>query len=213
MNIPDYQQKIQAEEVDFRNAAGQGILRHAGGILNYVLGFVEPAAIGTYEVSTLNPMQFMLEKGSNWVLADGRTTVDGTVDGTPISQTPYGILKGRMSMPDGRGLFMRMLDNTGSFYPGETDANLGQQNDNTVLQHDHTGNSVSPPGGLNPLSSNASNDVSPGSDFGNSSYNEQGPDGGIEKTVFNFNPTQGVGEISSEARAKNITINIYIRIA
>lgn len=184
-NVAPFLKKIHSQEVAFRSAISEGLFNTTGGTINFVLDNVNITPVATIEAAFLTEVQFQVQKGVGWILADGRS----------VSGSAYYSLTGRTNVPDCRGLFLRGRDHGRGIVP-EGNVDVTTYLGDTFESHTH-GNTVDF-GGMG---------------FGNRDHTnvEAGdarpqclPDWPAYTNIFN---TGG-----NETRSQNITVNYFIRI-
>jgi hypothetical protein len=190
---------LQIQEASFIAGIEDSFLLRISQVINYVLtNFNNPVPVGSIKRAFLTEAQLQAQLGTVWILADGRSTVDGTSSGTPISSTTYGTTFGATSVPDMRGLFTRMKDN-GAGINELGDLALGSYQADNVIFHTHSifitlGNSIT--------------SVLVGLANTGSSFAQALP-AGAATVVTNLVINASVG---LETAPKNVTVNNFIKI-
>jgi hypothetical protein len=146
--------------------------------------------VGDVMHSTLTEEQFIVENGSGWILADGRSVVG----------TRYASLIGT-SVPDMRGQFLRGKNNNRTDENKNPDGEiaLGVQTGDTMQGHWHAAIYSSNRNVNETRDTRLSNTAE---DFIDLDSTRQPISDGVN----------GVPRISSETRPKNVTVNIFIKI-
>lgn len=125
-DLPSVRLKVQAEETQTRFAVAESVLQKTGSSINWILDNVQQSTIGDVVMSVLNEAQFQAERGTGWVLMDGRSVIG----------SEYETVTGNSNIPDARGRYLRMQDHgagvnpAGNITPGNT-----QADENASHQH------------------------------------------------------------------------------
>lgn len=187
---------IQQEEVDYRSAVSESMLSKIGGSINW-LNANAADQIGDLRSSFLTETQFQTQRGTGWVLCDGRD----------VTGSDYETLTGSSNIPDVRGRFMRMKDNGRSLDP-QGDAALGAGRSDTYKSHVHqeqAHDGVDTPGAVNPIQ--YTNDLGTTDDFEGLVSTPSQKTGAA--SLF---PLNTVASGSSETAPLHIVCNYFIRI-
>lgn len=189
--------KIQVEESDERAPVSESLLQKMGGSINYILDQADAQAVGSYDFSRLSEAQYQAQRGTGWILADGRN----------VAGSRYATITGNTTVPDARGLFMRMKDFSTAVTPNVSGRNpagnlaLNSLQLDEFTQHAHGVTSSNSPYGMNQLlTTKLEKEV----DEGGEKYNVDG--------FLGVNFSVNANGSSTETRPRNITLNVFIRI-
>lgn len=195
-------QLIQAESVNPNKPASEYTLFTMGASINYLLSVAFP--VGTILPCMLTETQFHAQLGNpiptTWILADGRD----------ITNTTLQKISGYTLAPDLRGRFIRGKDNGAGKNP-DGDLSLGTYQADQFGAHNHNFNDPGHAHSLNESIGLLLNSYAVGSSV--SAFDQTfgaGVTGLATNTGFTgitFNSNGG-----NETRAKNLTVNYFIRI-
>lgn len=197
MNVSGAYSLIQLEEIDYSSPVSSSVFNRIAAVVNQALATSTNSALGTVELSMLTEAQFQSQKGSNWVLMDGRS----------VAGSLYASTFGVTNIPDGRGLFLRAKDNGAGNDPfGELATGTAQLN-NSYQAHSH-GGTISIQQGAIPVSFTAYSNIfnnggTASGRYHGSAYFETPPSPQQFATIANG---------GNESRARNITTNFFIKI-
>jgi hypothetical protein len=189
-NIPGSSQPIQAESLQSTGPVSEAALQAMGAGINYCLA--NGSAVGDVVSSLLTPTVFQSQRGTNWVLMDGRD----------VTGSQYNLLTGFTTIPDARGAVLRGKNNgraDGNQNPDYSDTygdnvDLGAFQTDTFENHTHTVES-----------SNGSPATYDGHAYRGAGNN--GDQYGTSAISLTNSASGG-----NETRMKNITLNHYMRI-
>ena len=155
------------------------------------VGVAETGKVGDKKDSMLTEAQFQAENGSGWILCDGRS----------ITGSQFHTITGNTPVPDARGVFIRGKDNSAGQNP-DGDLALGAAQGDTFQGHGISWKGSAAPAGH------------PGGFVGGYTYDGFAASGfltPLSGTGFTNNGN-GTPRQSSETRAKNVTMNIFMKI-
>ena len=157
---------------------------------------MEALPVGTLVHSMLSLAQFQAQMGSNWVVADGTSSVG----------TDYNIITGFPTIPDCRALFLRGLDLGKG---GDVGRNLGTFQADSTASNGLTGNAVFGGGHGHTYTRSAGGSLiaASGSSWG------VGTEPGVSVVGDgSHSHTLSIGSSESETRPDNIAVYIFIKI-
>lgn len=194
-DLPSIATYMQVEEVDERAPVSESMLQKLGQTINYVLDQTDFQAVGSIDPSDLTEAQYQGQRGTGWILSDGRN----------IAGSRYGVLTGNITVPDMRGMFIRMKDFSLAVSPNITGRNpdgnlaIGSYQGDQYNSHNHTQTGGTPFNDLMFVSG-----TGPGLNSGGS------PIGLFPRTsTFTLNNSTGG---TSDSRPRNRAMNWFIRI-
>jgi hypothetical protein len=141
-DLPSIATYMQVEEVDERAPVSESMLQKLGQSINYILDQADFQAVGSIDMSDLTEAQYQAQRGTGWILADGRN----------VAGSKYGTITGNTTVPDMRGMFPRMKDFSAAVSPNVTGRNpdgnlaLGSYQADSISDHNHPFS----PGGTQP---------------------------------------------------------------
>lgn len=188
-NIPGSINLIQQEETSFRDATSYSVFQRMGAVINYTLSTSQIFPVGTIKKAFLTEEQFQDQMGTTWVLMDGRD----------VTGSDYAILTGNTTIPDARGMFLRMKDN-GAGIDQLGDLPLGDTEQDNVPYHTH-GYSVNYADSMAALTSILD------AGFGSGQYQPLPPGAATVTVDWSIN-----NEGANDTRGRNITINYFLKI-
>ena len=133
MDLPEVAQKIYAEEIDERMPLSESVTQKIGQSLNYLENQAETLGIGSIEASFLTEAQYQARRGMGYILADGRNVLGSA----------YYVITGNTTVPDLRGLFLRMHDHSAGVNP-DGDTATGTFQDGLTRAHKHGVTTLTP---------------------------------------------------------------------
>lgn len=191
---------IQEEEIATVPVASDlswDVIRRMAAVINYALDNVGAVPVGQYEISSLTEAQFQAQKGSNWILADGRNVAGS------LFATTFGVT----NVSDWRGCFFRGKDNGRG---QDTEWPLDTLVTSDYASHTHSRNLSYVGTGIGTnLTYDQAYDI-PGEKNKAYTYNDLGMPPPQYVGVDNGFQVQNAG--GAETRPKNITVNVFVKI-
>ena len=190
--------KIQSEATAARAAVSETLMTQLGSGINYAIENAQP--VGSIIHSMLTEAQFQAIIGIKWVLMDGQSVVG----------SDYETITGDSSIPDGRGVFLRCENNGRSDGDENPDASaLGDFQTDEFRSHEHRGFSAQSVGAGTSVALTTSNYPAFEETQGtpNSGYVY-----GIRGTAVGSSIGRTSASGGNETRAKNVTVNYFIKI-
>jgi hypothetical protein len=186
--------KVQLEETQYLDSLGRETYQKVGRNINQLIDDAVSPLLGEVKISVLDETTFQERRGTGWVVMKGQD-----IAGSDYAST-LNTITGSTSLPDSRGLFMRVLDNGAGVDTGRAIATT-QADDNGTHRHPVSRFQVSTDGDLKNLDNAGIWDQSGLQDI----INIRG--------ASLVNPTAGKsGTQGDELRPKNIAVNFFIRI-
>lgn len=151
---------VQVESIQTGGPVSESALFGIAGPINYALQ--NKASVGDIMMSALDQSTFQAQRGTSWVLCDGRNVTGST----------YQSLTGQTNIPDLRGVFPRGKDNGRGINP-DGDLAIGAYTADKFAAHHHQ--YQSPNGGSGGGSASGTTGQAPFSDTTTVGANETAP--------------------------------------